>query len=118
MGLLDRSSFVLTAELGVAEGFINTSFYRHLAARKRHRQSAIFIGGISSPEEIILLCFRVIVMGGHYHHNAKTGVGGREIFFIDLSHYLFPSWAGWGLAQTSCLVRSCIALSWVMACRT
>jgi len=52
MGLLDRSGFVLTAALGAAEGFINTSFYRHLAARERHRQSAIFIGGISSPEEI------------------------------------------------------------------
>lgn len=45
MGLLDWSGFVLTAELGAAEGFINTSFYRHLAAHERHRQDAIFIWG-------------------------------------------------------------------------
>lgn len=48
-GLLDQSGFMLTAELGAAEGFINASFYRHLAAQERQR--VIFIGGISSPEE-------------------------------------------------------------------
>lgn len=56
--------------------------------------------------------------GGHYHHNAKMGVGGREIFLSDLPRYLFLSWAGWGLAHTSRLARSRIALSWAIACHT
>lgn len=55
MGPLDRNGFVLTAELRAAEGFINTSFYQHLAAHKRHRQSAVFIRGVSSPKEIIVV---------------------------------------------------------------
>ena len=58
-------------------------------------------------------------MVGRYHYDAKMETGEREVFLIDLPRYLFPSRAGWALApQTSWLVRSRVALSWVMAHRT
>lgn len=58
MGLLEQSGSVLTAELGAAQGLINPGFYRHLGARGRRRQSAVFVGGISRLEEIAAVFYR------------------------------------------------------------
>lgn len=55
-------------------------------------------------------------MRGHYQHITKVGV---EEGFLYQSCPVFVSIPGClGLAQTSWLVWSCVALIWVMACHT
>lgn len=88
MGLLDRSGSALAAELGAARGLINPGFYRHLGACGRHRQSAVFIRGISRPEEIAAVFYRQS-QGGRSPHEVKGG-------FLYLFAALCVCWLGFG----------------------